>query len=212
MRDSVDKRAYVSPVRQAAAAATRDRICSAAEHLFMDQGYARTSIRAVAGAAGVAEATVYLAFSTKAELLDATILRAIAEAGTTSLEDLAAGPPDQILPAVAEATSRIMQRAARLIAIGESAALIDAAMVPLRERAYRRLRAGMGRLTDRLAAARLLRPGLTPQAAADSLYAIASATTFLRLVEDCGYPPERYADWLRNTATAVLLGADRHAS
>src|SRR5690349_5737530 len=98
MSGDIDKRTYVSPVRQAAAAATRDRICSAAEHLFMDQGYARTSIRAVAGAAGVAEATVYLAFSTKAELLNATILRAIAEAETTSLKDLAAGPPDQILP------------------------------------------------------------------------------------------------------------------
>ena len=56
------KRKYDATARRASAAATRERICAAAEQRFVRDGYARTSIRAVAKAAGVAEATVYLAF------------------------------------------------------------------------------------------------------------------------------------------------------
>ena len=70
------KRKYDATSRRAAAAATRDRICAAAEQLFVADGYARTSIRAVAQAAGVAEATIYLTFPNKAALLDAVIVRA----------------------------------------------------------------------------------------------------------------------------------------
>jgi AcrR family transcriptional regulator len=77
MSDEPVKRRYDASSRRAAAAATRERICIAAEELFIRDGYARTTIRAVAKAAGVAEATVYLAFAGKAALLDAVILRAV---------------------------------------------------------------------------------------------------------------------------------------
>jgi DNA-binding transcriptional regulator YbjK len=48
------KRRYDASARRAAAAATRERICAAAEQLFVRDGYARTTIRAVAKAASVA--------------------------------------------------------------------------------------------------------------------------------------------------------------
>ena len=70
------KRKYDATSRAAAAAKTRERICAAAEARFLRDGYARTSVRAVAKDAGVAEATVYLAFADKAALLDAVIVRA----------------------------------------------------------------------------------------------------------------------------------------
>ena len=60
------KRKYDASSRRASAAATRERICAAAEDLFVRDGYARTSVRAVAKAAGVAEATMYLAFPGRA--------------------------------------------------------------------------------------------------------------------------------------------------
>lgn len=52
------KREYDASSRRAAAEATRDRICAAAEERFLRDGYARTSIRTVAKAADVAEATM----------------------------------------------------------------------------------------------------------------------------------------------------------
>jgi AcrR family transcriptional regulator len=51
------------------AVATRARIAAAATTLFVEQGYATTSITAVARAAGVGVQTVYYSYATKAEIL-----------------------------------------------------------------------------------------------------------------------------------------------
>src|SRR3982074_765606 len=60
--------------RRPKALATRRRIRDAARRLFVGRGYGATTIEAIAGEAGVAVPTVYLAFGTKrallAELLD----------------------------------------------------------------------------------------------------------------------------------------------
>src|SRR4051794_40997684 len=121
MSEDPVKRRYDAPTRRAAALATRDRICARAEELFVGGGYARTSIRAIATAAGVSEATVYLAFATKAALLDAVILRAIRDSGSDGLDAILASPPSAVLAHTASAQAALMKRAARLIALGESA-------------------------------------------------------------------------------------------
>jgi AcrR family transcriptional regulator len=201
------KRRYESPARRAAAQATRDGICQAAEELFMRDGYSRTSIRAVAARAGVSEATVYLAFPNKAALLDETILRAIRQSGSEPLTQILESATRELLPRLAASSAAVMQHAARLMAIGESAALMDAELRPLRDKAYRGVRAAMRAIADQLDDDGLLRDGLSPQAAADSLYAVTNGTTYLRLVEDCAMPPESYAQWLTATTAAVLLRA-----
>src|ERR1700712_2741199 len=135
------KRKYDGSSRRAVAGATRERICAAADGLFADAGYARTSIRAVAKAAGVAEATIYLAFSNKGALLDAVIIRATRDNPSERLDAIAAAPPDQILERLAASNAALMHRAGRLIALGESASLMDTELLPLRERAHGHLRA-----------------------------------------------------------------------
>src|SRR5438105_2521719 len=64
-------RPYRSPRREQQAAATRLEVVLAAKRLFEAQGYAATTMNAVASEAGVALKTVYLAFETKARLLRA---------------------------------------------------------------------------------------------------------------------------------------------
>src|SRR5215475_3138839 len=91
------KRTYDSTSRRAAAELTRDRMCAAAETLFLRDGYARTTIRAVAKAADVAEATVYLAFADKGALLDAVIIRATRDNASEPLAAIAAAPPAAIV-------------------------------------------------------------------------------------------------------------------
>jgi AcrR family transcriptional regulator len=199
------KRRYDASRRRAAAEATRERICAAAEKLFLCDGYARTSIRAVASEAGVAEATVYLAFSTKAALLDATIVRATRDNEGEPLNAILDAPPPDMLGRMATSHAATLHRAARLIALGESAVLMDAALRPLRDRAHTNLRAAHAAIAQRLADARLLRPGLTAADAADTLYAICSETTYLRLTDDGARDPERYATWLTATLEATLL-------
>jgi AcrR family transcriptional regulator len=151
----------------------------------------------------VAEATVYLTFADKAALLDAVIVRATRDNASESLDAIAAAPPDEILPRMAASNAVLMARAARLIALGESASFMDAELRPLRERAHERLRAAFRVIADRLDAAGLLRGG--PQEAADSLYAIASEATYLRMTDGAGLAPDRYAGWLADTLAAVLL-------
>src|SRR5881398_2341205 len=65
------RRRYHSPRRREQAAATRRAMLEAAQRLFERQGYAATSIAAIAANAGVAQKTVYLAFETKSGLLRA---------------------------------------------------------------------------------------------------------------------------------------------
>src|SRR5436189_6071185 len=101
MSDESVKRRYDASSRRAAAARTRERICAAAEQLFLRDGYARTTIRGVAAAAGVAEATVYLAFPNKGALLDAVIIRATRDNPSESLDAVAAAPPREIIPRLA---------------------------------------------------------------------------------------------------------------
>lgn len=202
------KRNYDATSRRAAAAATRERICVAAEELFLREGYARTSIRSVARTAQVAEATVYVAFANKAALLDAVILRAVSDNRSESLDAIAAGPPQDVIRRLASSASLLMARAGRLIALGESASLMDAELRPLRDQAHHRLRTSFRRLADRLHEDSLLR--VNAQQAADTIYAIASESTYLRLTDGAGLSTDRYAAWLSDILTASLLGMDRH--
>src|SRR3977135_2141494 len=72
MADSVKStRRYDSPRRREQAAATRREILEAAQRLFERQGYAATTMAAIAAEAGVALKTVYVAFETKSGVLRA---------------------------------------------------------------------------------------------------------------------------------------------
>src|SRR3954454_13535815 len=54
-----------SAKREAAALQTRARIRDAAETLFLRDGYAGTSMKAIAAQAGVSEKTMYLTYATR---------------------------------------------------------------------------------------------------------------------------------------------------
>src|ERR1700733_12494473 len=64
-------RRYDSPRRREQAAATRALILEAAQRLFEHQGYAATTMSAIAAEAGVALKTVYVAFETKSGVVRA---------------------------------------------------------------------------------------------------------------------------------------------
>jgi|ERR1700754_4849075 len=67
------KRAYHAPRREAAAAQTRATILSAAQECFERDGWAATTVKAVAERAGVSPKTIEATFGTKAALLEATV-------------------------------------------------------------------------------------------------------------------------------------------
>ncbi|WAL68140.1 helix-turn-helix domain containing protein [Amycolatopsis cynarae] len=67
----------------------RDRILAAAEHLFAERGYARTSTARLAAAAEVPQGLIFYHFGTKEGLL----LALIRERSTQTLADLVPAPP-----------------------------------------------------------------------------------------------------------------------
>src|SRR3954447_1098179 len=112
------QRTYRSPSRLAAARATRARIRDSAARLFLRDGYAATSIRSIAQAAGVAEKTVYLQFATKLTLLkevvETTIVgddEAIGAADRQWFRDIVDDPePQRKLLLLADATAALHER------------------------------------------------------------------------------------------------------
>src|SRR5699024_2634643 len=70
-------RRYESSVRAEQAAATRRRVIDAARRLFEQEGYAATSVAAIAAEAGVVSKTVYLVFESKGRLLRAVCVTAL---------------------------------------------------------------------------------------------------------------------------------------
>ncbi len=129
-----DEKPYASPARTAAAQARRRRIIAAASELFARDGFEATTMAVVAAAAGVSERTVYLAFATKAALLNECIRAAVRGDGDDERTPMLArgawqaalnAPPEQMLGLIADATAELMIRAARLLAAGESVGLGD---------------------------------------------------------------------------------------
>jgi AcrR family transcriptional regulator len=84
MPENVKRRAYSSPARRRQSEATRERLLAAAHDLFLANGYRSTTTAAIAGAAGVSEASVFVNFGSKSALLIAVVGAA------------AAGSPDDV--------------------------------------------------------------------------------------------------------------------
>lgn len=206
------KRRYHTPKRDARARATRERIRATAEALFLRDGYARTSMGAIAKAAGVAEKTVYLAFPTKADLLNEIIVTALRAQDAprpfrARLREALTAAPDQLLEEFAAAIADLMARTARIMALGENAASSDPQLAALRDRGHAAMRADCHEVAATLAARGALPADVTADDAAGTIYAIANESVYLRLVEGCGWSTDRYRTWLEQTLRKTLLAA-----
>jgi AcrR family transcriptional regulator len=207
-------RPYSSPARARRAAQTRARIIAAARRLFLEQGYFPTTMRAIADAAGVAEKTVYLAFTNKPTLLDAVIDAALSDATAASEPPLSgptasAGPPAEVLRAFARSAGAIMDRTARVLAIAEAAATIDPELAELRAHGHNAMRQRFHRVAATLHAQGVLAPLISETYAAATIYALANDSVYLRLTDGYGWSTEDYAHWLATVLIATLTDPEK---
>jgi AcrR family transcriptional regulator len=207
-------RRYVTPVRDARAAATRVRIRAAAETLFLENGYLRTSMSEVAKRAGVAEKTVYLAFPTKAALLNEIIVSSIRDADSDrpfreQMAEALAAPAAEMIELFADINAELMERTARVMALGESAVRADPQLTEFRERGHAAMRSNFRSVAEALAAQEALPPGLDVEAAAATIYGIVNESVYLRLVDGFGWTATRYRDWLACVLAELLLSESR---
>lgn len=101
-----DKRVYVSPLREKAAAQTRALILAEAEQLFAERGYGRVTVADIAAAAGVASKTVFASVGSKADILDRIVDKAVMQSGYQEAvaRILAMPTPEAVLEALARGT------------------------------------------------------------------------------------------------------------
>jgi AcrR family transcriptional regulator len=202
-------RPYRSSLRRAQAAQTQERILDAAETLFAERSYAATSIDAIARAAGVSGPTVYATFGTKQELLRRLVRRAVRGGDGPLLDQPRAlavrDQPDQARQIVlfcADIAERL-DRAGPLMAVVAAAAAGDEGLAQLERELQAARHGAIGEFVGWLEANGPLR--MPRSAAADTVWTIASPQTHGLLRGARGWSRRRYAAWLAETLTAVLL-------
>jgi AcrR family transcriptional regulator len=198
----------VKPDRRAARRAESEaRLLAAATELFVERGYAATTLADVADHAGLAARTVYLHFSTKAELLRRCIGTAIV--GDTAPVPLAerdwmaaamAAPTLQDrIEQMAAVTAGLMRRTGSLLEVARQAAVVEpeiaAAAQAGREDTRRTLHDFWQRASD---------DGLLPDDTdlgwlRETATLLAHADTYLLLRATTGWEADTYERWLVDT-------------
>jgi AcrR family transcriptional regulator len=207
------KRRYDSTRRRAQAAATRRDILDAAQRRFEQQGYAATTMEAIAAEAQVALKTVYVAFETKSGLLRALWNHQL-RAGRDEVpvdqqqwyrEALEEPDPERQLRRNAGNSREGKLRIAAVLEVIRSAAPIDADIAALWSRIQTEYRANQHAFVKSLDDKHALRPGLDVERATDILWAINHPDLWQLLVEQRGWTPAQYEEWCAETACSQLL-------
>jgi AcrR family transcriptional regulator len=206
--------AYDNSSRAAAAGATRTKVLAAARDAFLTTGYAGTTIRAVAEAAGVSQETVYKRFGNKARLLK-------------DVYDVAMAGDEEPVPIADRPEARALRAAAGPV---EAATAYGRLARALTERAGPVMRIVLSarggdpdldafvatvdaeRLTGATFAVRdwaargWLRDGLDADRARDQLWTLNSPAVWLLLGER-GWSGADYEAWLAGALRALILRA-----
>jgi AcrR family transcriptional regulator len=207
------RRRYTSSLRTEQAAATRRAVLAAARELFTEQGYAATSIAAIAGRAGVAVDTVYAAAGRKPALMRELVETALS--GTD--EAVPAEQRDYVVRIRAAATARekLAIYASAVAAIGvrmgsvhsalAEASLTDHDCAALRAEINARRAANMRLFAAELRTTGELRSDLTDDEVADIVWSMNAAEYRALLVGERGWTDERFGAWLTDAWTRLLL-------
>jgi AcrR family transcriptional regulator len=198
---------------QARTRRTRAAVVDGARELFLERGYAATTIEAVSARSDTPQATVYRLFSSKLGILQAVLDVSIAgDDDAVAMIDrpqvralLADQDPRQQLAGFAALLRDLMSRAAPVHRILEEAARSDDGAAALLAEIARQRHEGQQRIARSLARAGALRSGVRQRDAADVIHALASPEVYRLLVLDRGWSGKRYEEWVRETLAAQLL-------
>lgn len=211
-------RPYHSPRRRQQADATRREILEAAKRLFERDGYASTTMAAIAADAGVALKTVYLAFETKSGLLRTLwhlLLRG--DEGDVPVAErewfrqvIEERDPERQLRLNAHNSRTAKERIGGMLeVIREAAVGGDDDAAALWQRIETEYHANQRTVIESLGKKRALRSGLDVDRAADILWTINHPSQWQLLVRARGWSPEHYEQWCAELACSQLLRQSR---
>lgn len=207
------KRAYDSTARRASAEQTRAAILDAARKLFLERGYAATTMPAIAEAAGVVLDTVYASVGKKPTLFRLLVETAISgtnEAVPAESRDYVRAiraEPDAArkIELYARALAVIQPRMAPLTRVLRAAAPAHPELESLWNEISQRRAANMRRFARDLESTGKLRSDLSIDEAADVVWSMNSPEYYHLLVEERGWELERFEAWLADAWKRLLL-------
>jgi AcrR family transcriptional regulator len=214
MSDPVNPRP--TDLRAARVADTEERILAAAHELFVRDGYAATTLAAVANAARVGHRTVYVRFGTKADLLKRVVDVAIV--GDSQLIDLHSRDwYQQALnaPTLAERLDRLARGTAALMARAGDVFAVALQAEPVEPTIAEAARAGRAATIDSMRAffVKLHTDRLIPATVdldwlCDTAGVLTHNQTYLLIHETLRWEPSQYGKWLRATWSRLITAAD----
>jgi len=212
-RDVKTRRPYEGPARQARTRRTRAAVVDAARSLFVERGYAATTIEAISDRSDTPQATIYRLFASKLGILKAVL--DISIGGDDEAVSMADRPqvralisdedPKKRLAGFAALLREVMARVGPVHRILADAARSDEDAASLLAEIARQRHEGQRRIARSLARSGTLKPGLRERDAADIIHAIASPEVYGLLVLDRGWSGERYKKWLSSILIDQLL-------
>ncbi|MQY39980.1 hypothetical protein SRB17_80090 [Streptomyces sp. RB17] len=199
------KRSYVSPLREQAAARTRELIIEQATRLFAERGYGRVTVADIATAAGVASKTVFASVGSKSDILNRIVDQGVSSSGYEQAMSalLAERTPESVLRTLAHGTrmgnegqSTVHEAIRKALPVHEDGqALWERATADYREALHK-------------AARHLHALGTSPpypvKETSDLLWHWFGPTSWRTLVVESGWSWDRAEDVLYRTALAAL--------
>jgi AcrR family transcriptional regulator len=194
-------------LRERRAQLTRDEILGAARRLFAERGYARTSVRDIAKAAGVSAQTVYDSVGSKQALVSSLNDLIDAEAGIAALARAAAESQDprEVAATNARITRSILEHCGDIIHALITGAAAEPELAAVLAEGQRRHVEGAGRVVAVLRGLHALGP-IDPDDAGETLAAITDIRFALVLQEDYGWSLDRLEGWMADASRRLLLG------
>ncbi|MEA2454419.1 MAG: hypothetical protein QOI45_681 [Thermoleophilaceae bacterium] len=185
----------------------------AAQPLFERQGYAATTMAAIAAEAGVSLKTVYVAFESKSGVLRALwhlLLRGDQDDVPVMdrrwyREVLEEPDPERQLRLNARNARVVKERAAPLMAVIRSAAPTDSDIAALWSRIQSDFYDNQRAIVQALVKKKALRRGLDVDSASDILWTLNHPDLWQLLVGERGWTPEQWEQWFGDTVLAQLL-------
>jgi AcrR family transcriptional regulator len=206
-------RVYRSPARAEAAARTRAAIVASARELLVTEGYVGATVERIAHGAGVNIDTVYRSVGRKAEVMRAVVESALsgspdavpAQQRDYVLRIREASTAGEKLDTYAGALVAIQQRLAPVFAALRDAAHTDESSRELWRQISERRARNMREFAGELRSTGELRDDLDDEQVADIVWSMNGPEYWILLVEERGWPPERFERWIADAWRRLLL-------
>ena len=207
------KRRYDASRRQAHALESRRRVVAAAHALFVERGFAATTIAAIAEAADVSVPTVYAGFTSKAELLRRAI--EVAFAGDDEPVAVADRPTatwvyeadtaEELVGRYAVMMGELASRAGQIYGVLVAAADAEPELADLlRTFEAQRLRSAT-MMAEAVDARGGLPPGRTVAEARDLVWLCNAPEVYVMLCGKRRWSTRRYVAWARNALVKLVI-------